>query len=82
MMNAPAPAEQRALAIFRSGRSLALDTLATEQAILNSENETDMSDEDAARLNAGSFRDKGERNFFKNQYRRHVRNIGEGNRFY
>lgn len=66
-------AQYRDLAIFRSGRSLALDGLAREQAVLNAENETDMTDEDAARLNADSFRDRGERNFFKNQYRRHAR---------
>ena len=75
-------AEYKDLAIFRSGRSLALDELAWEQAVLNAENETDMSDEDAARLNAASFRDRGERSFFKNQYRRHARNIADGNRFY
>lgn len=70
------------LAIFRSGRSLSLDELANDQAVVNAENETDMTDEDAAMLNAASFRDRGERNFFKNQYRRHARNIAEGNRFY
>lgn len=75
-------AQYRDLAIFRSGRSLALDGLAREQAVLNAENETDMTDEDAARLNADSFRDRGERNFFKNQYRRHARNIANDNRFY
>jgi hypothetical protein len=53
-----------------------------EQAILNSENETEMVEEDAALLNKASFRNRGERNFFKNQYRRHARNIAQGNRFY
>jgi len=68
--------------IFRTGRSLAMDELAREQAIINSENETEMSDEQAARLNAASFRNKGEHNFFKNQHRRHARNIAGGNPFY
>jgi hypothetical protein len=70
------------LAIFRTGRSFILDNLASEQAILNRENETDMTDEDAAEINSASFQDRGERNFFKNSYRRHARNIAEGNRFY
>ena len=75
-------AEHKDLAIFRSGRSLALDELAREQAVLNAENDVEMGDEEAAGLNAASFRDKGERSFFKNQYRRHARNIADGNRFY
>ncbi|MEP7363837.1 MAG: hypothetical protein ABI972_11325 [Acidobacteriota bacterium] len=70
------------LAIFRSGRSLVLDELAREQAILNSENETEMSEVDAALINGASFRSVRERSYFKNQYRRHARNIAEGNRFY
>ncbi len=74
MTNATAT-EQVDLAIFRNGRSLALDALAREQAILNHENETEMSDEDAARINGASFRNKGERNFFKNQHRRHMGTI-------
>ncbi|MBK5295289.1 MAG: hypothetical protein JJE04_26880 [Acidobacteriia bacterium] len=81
MTNATA-AQERDLAIFRNGRSLALDELGREQAILNAENETEMDDENAADLNAESFRNKGERNFFKNQHSRHMRNIAEGNRFY
>ena len=81
MTNATA-AEAKDLAIFRNGRSLTLDTLAREQAILNRENETDITDEDAVCINAASFRNRGERNFFKNSYRRHMRNIAEGNRFY
>jgi hypothetical protein len=70
------------LEIFRSGRSLQLDALAMEQAILNSANETEMVEEDAALLNKASFRNRGERNFFKNQYRRHARNIAQGSCFY
>ena len=74
--------QYRDLAIFRNGRNLVLDKLAREQAILNDQNETDMPEEEAASLNLANFRNKGERNFFKNQYRRHARNIAEGNRYY
>jgi hypothetical protein len=70
------------LEIFRSGRSLVLDQLAREQAIIDGANETDLADDDAAMLNAISFRNRGDRNFFKNQYRRHARNIAAGNPFY
>ena len=70
------------LAIFRTGRSLHLDTLAYEQAVLNTENETEMDEDLAALLNGGSFRNKGERNFFKNQFRRHTRNAAQNNPFY
>ena len=70
------------LEIFKSGRSLVLDELAREQAIVDSANETDLTEEDAANLNAASFRNRGDRNFFKNQYRRHARNIAAGNQFY
>ena len=70
------------LDIFASGRSLTLDSLARAQTIVNQENETEMDEELAAALNAGSFRNRGERSFFKNQYRRHARNIADGNRFY
>jgi hypothetical protein len=82
VMNNTGTTTYRDLSIFRTGRSLVLDELAREQAILNHANETDMSEEQAAELNQGSFRDRGEKNFFKNQYRRHKRNIAEGNRFY
>ena len=70
------------LAIFRNGRGLILDDLAREQAIINDSNEIDMTEQDAAMIYAASFRNRGERNFFVNQYRRHVRNIAAGNRFY
>jgi hypothetical protein len=70
------------LKIFKSGRSLVLDQLAIEQAIIDVANETDFTEDDAAALNATSFRNRGDRNFFKNQYRRHVRNIAAGNQFY
>ena len=81
-MTNPTPTGTRGLAIFRNGRSLILDTLAREQAILSNENETDMTEEDAVLINAASVRNRGERNVFKNDYRRHVRNIALGNRFY
>ena len=70
------------LAIFRTRRSLELDQLAMEQGLLNAANETDMSDELAAQVNAASFRNRCERNLFKNAFRRHTRNIAEGNPFY
>jgi hypothetical protein len=70
------------LEIFKSGRSLLLDQLAREQAIIDAANETVLAEDDAATLNATSFRNRGDRNFFKNQYRRHARNIAAGNPFY
>ena len=70
------------LQMFRKGRGLQLDSLAAEQAILSSVNDTDLSDDDAASINAASFKTRGERNFFKNQYRRHARNIAQHNPFY
>ena len=70
------------LKIFRTGRSLMIDDLAREQAILADANEIDMPEEEAANLNAASFENRGDRSFFKNQYRRHARNIAQGNRFY
>ena len=70
------------LEIFKSGRSLLLDQLAREQAIIDAANETVLAEDDAARLNSTSFRNRGDRNFFKNQYRRHARNIAAGNQFY
>ena len=36
----------------------------------------------AAEINRASFRIRAERNMFKNAYRRHARNIAEGNPFY
>lgn len=70
------------LAIYRTGRSRALDLLAYEQVLLNCANDTDMTVEDASRINAASFRNREERIFFENQYRRHARNAAAGNRFY
>jgi hypothetical protein len=75
-------AQPQDLEIFRTGRSRLLDDLACEQAVINHVNETDMPEQEAAKLNAGSFKNRGERIFFVNQYRRHVRNLAEGNRFY
>ena len=69
------------LEIFKSGRSLLLDQLAREQAIIDAANETVLAEDDAATLNSTSFRNRGDRNFFK-KYRRHARNIAAGNRFY
>lgn len=74
--------EYRDLAIYRTGRGIKLDDLAREQAIINRENDTEMGEDLAAEINVASFLNRGERNFFKNQYRRHVANIARGNPFY
>ena len=47
--------------------TIKINTLTREQTILSRENETGMTDEDAAFINRASFRDRGARNFFKNQ---------------
>ena len=73
---------QTDLEIFSSRRSLLLEELARDQAIIDAANETDLAEEDAANLNAGSFRNPGDRNFSKNQYRRHAKNLAAGNPFY
>ena len=70
------------LEIFKSGRSLLLDQLAREQAIIDAANETVLAEDDAATPNSTSFRNRGDRTFFKNQYRRHAHNIAAGNQFY
>ena len=70
------------LDIFTNGISLKLDDLAREQAIIDAENDIALDPEDAAQINAASFRNRGDRNFFRNQYRRHARNIAAGNPFY
>jgi hypothetical protein len=75
-------ARHQTLQIFRTKRSLQLDDLASDQAVVASANETELSEDDAATINERSFRNKGERNFFVNQYRRHARNIAKGNPFY
>lgn len=83
-MNQPQPIiEQRGFEFYRSGRSLAMDEVAREQAILNHVNGDDsMSAEEAANLNEDRFRNRRERTYFKHQFVRHTRNIAEGNRFY
>jgi hypothetical protein len=68
--------------IFRTGISLKLDELAREQAIIDAANDGSLEPEDAANINRASFRNRGDRNFFKNQYRRHASNIAAGNQFY
>ncbi len=75
-------AQCQTLRIFRTERSFFLDALASDQAVVASANETDLSEEDAASINAHSFHNRGERNFFKNQFRRHARNIAQDNPFY
>jgi hypothetical protein len=75
-------ARHQTLRIPRTQRSLYLDALASAQAIVASSNDTDLTEDDAATINARSFRNKGERNFFVNQYRRHARNIALGNPFF
>ena len=59
-----------------------INDLAMEQAILAHENETPMDADIAAQINAASLRTEPERRQFKHDFRRHVRNIAEGNPFY
>ena len=73
------------MACARSSRTTVLDDLAREQAILKNANETDMTEADAAEINRSSFRNRGERNTFKNAYCRHAgsmaaRAVGDRNR--
>lgn len=75
-------AQYQTLRFFRTERSFFLDGLASDQAVVASANETELTEDDAAMINARSFRNNGERNFFVNQYRRHARNIAQGNPFY
>jgi hypothetical protein len=70
------------LEIFATGRSLVLDDLARDQAIIDAANDTDLTEDDAAKVNRASFRNRGDQNYFKNQYRRHKANIAAGNSFY
>jgi hypothetical protein len=67
---------------FQTTRASQISDLAYEQAILAAENETPMDAELAATLNAGELRNEYERRQFKHDFRRHMRNIAEGNRFY
>jgi hypothetical protein len=53
-----------------------------EQAIIAHENETDLDADTAAQINAASLRTEQEGRQFKHDFRRHVRNIAEGNPFY
>jgi hypothetical protein len=59
-----------------------INDLAYEQAILASENETDMDAETAGSLNSASLRSELERRQFKHDFNRHMRNIAAGNPFY
>ena len=59
-----------------------INDLAMEQAILADANEADMDAETAARINAASLPTEQERRQFKHDFRRHVRNIADGNPFY
>ena len=63
-------------------RAVRINDLAYEQAVLADGNEIDMDAEQALVLNAGSLRSKSERRQFKHDFRRHMRNIAEGNPFY
>jgi hypothetical protein len=75
-------AQYETFQILRTQRSLYLNGLASDQAIVADANETDLTEDGAATINARSFRNKGERNFFVHQYRRLARNIAQGNPFY
>jgi len=63
-------------------RAERINDLAYEQAIFAAENETPMDAELALALNAGELRHEYERRQFKHDFRRHMRNIADGNRFY
>ena len=65
-----------------SERATQINDLAMEEAILAHENEIELTADDAARVNQASLRNERERRQFKHDYRRHLRNIAEGNRFY
>jgi hypothetical protein len=62
--------------------SIKINDLAMEQAILASENEIPMDAETAVDLNSANLRSPRERIRFKHDFRRHMRNIMEGNPFY
>ena len=59
-----------------------INDLAMEQALLAHENETPMDADDASRINRASLHTEQERRQFKHDFRRHMRNIGQGNPFY
>ncbi len=59
-----------------------INDLAMDQAIPATENDTPMDAETAAQINAASLRTEPERRQFKHDFRRHMRNIAEGNPFY
>ncbi len=58
-----------------------INDLSMEQAILAHENETPMDADTAAQINAASLRTEQARRQFKHDFRRHMRNIAEGNPF-
>jgi hypothetical protein len=59
-----------------------INDLAMEQAIIAHENETDMDADTAAQIKAAGLRTEQEGRQFKHDFRRHVRNIAEGNPLY
>ena len=61
---------------------LRIDDLARDQAILAHENEIDMDDRDAMQINIASLPTRAAQVLFKDNFRRHARNIAEGNPFY
>jgi hypothetical protein len=69
------------LEIYRSGTARKLDDLCREQAIIDHDNDCPLDAEDAAEINRASFRNLGDRTYFRIQYRRHVRNLAVGNPF-
>jgi hypothetical protein len=63
-------------------QKIRIDDLAREQAILAHANEIDMDDQDAMRINRASLPTREAQILFKHSFRRHARNIAEGNPFY
>lgn len=53
-----------------------------DQAIIADANETPMDAETAVQINAASLQTEQKRRRFKQDFRRHMRNIAEGNPFY
>ncbi len=65
-----------------SEQKMQIHELAMEQAIQNHVNEVDMDPNDAVEINRASLPTRDAQILFKHNFRRHTRNIAEGNPFY
>ena len=61
---------------------LRIDDLARDQAICAHGNDVEMTDQDAMLINIASLPTRAAQVLFKDNFRRHARNIAEGNPFY